>query len=333
MKNRQLLIVGIASVLTGCFGSGSSSSGTNNTSNTLTVVLDSTNAPIAARLSLRASTLAENFFGEMVNQIPSSVLDGIETRTEARVAGVRRVAIAQSRDIACSGGGKAIEAETDTSYTLTFENCAETEGEPAVEDQPAYSRTTLLNGTFSFIDSTMEGYSEAVTVAVDMRGEASDSEGEATYSTQRGSFVTGYSNTGNTVKDMNMTTRYWGKLSTVSTPHDFSIATTGFSIVEDYNTSQKTLAGNVSTTGVDEFGKPLLGGSFHIATVIPVNDDLTLGEYNITGANGSRIVTRLDPLGLYIEINGGEAKFEAWDDTPDYFAVTPVGARLAMSRR
>ena len=316
MQNKNLFVFGSLLILSGCFGGSSSGS---SSGNGLSVALTPENAATAAQLSMAAPKAVSGLLEGMIEDVPDEVFTDIEARTDNRAAGIAAAMAPTREEEACSHGGKVIVEESDTTFTITLENCTETESVAATDTTPAYSSTDISNGSITFSDSTMDGYPDAESVTIDLHESFTDTLGKEENSTEKGSFVTGYSDTGYAIKNMNMSTRYWGRDSVNSPVYDYTIAAQDFNVVIDATTDQQTFSGIVTATGTDEEGDAMLGGSFRVDTVAPINNDQTQGEYKITGAGNSSVITRLDPAGIYVEINGASVEFHAWDDVDDYF--------------
>lgn len=313
MRNKYILVFSSVLILTGC-GGGSSGSG-----NGLSVALTAENAARAAELSIAAPKAVSGLLEGMIEDVPSDVFTDIEARITSRAAGIATAMAPTREEEACTHGGKVIVEASDTTFTITMENCVETESVPATDTAPAYSSTSTSNGSITFTDGTMDGYPDAETVTINLTEATTDSLGKDEHSTESGSFATGYSDTGYAIKNMNMSTRYWGRDSATASTYDYTIIAQDFNVTVDGVTDQQRFSGTVTATGTDEDGDALLGGSFRIDTIAPVNNDQTQGEYRITGAGNSTVVTRLDPAGIYVEVNGASAEFHAWDDVGDYF--------------
>lgn len=316
MQNKYLFVFGSLLILSGCFGGSSSGS---SSGNGLSVALTPENAATAAQLSMAAPKAVSGLLEGMIEDVPDEVFTDIEARTDNRAAGIAAAMAPTREEEACSHGGKVIVEESDTTFTITLENCTETESVAATDTTPAYSSTDISNGSITFSDSTMDGYPDAESVTLNLQESFTDNMGKEENSTENGSFLTGYSDTGYAIKNMNISTRYWGKDSSTSPAYDYSITAQDFSVVVDGTTDQQTFSGIVTATGTDEAGDALLGGSFRIDTIAPINNDQTQGEYKITGAGNSTVLTRLDPAGIYVEVNGASAEFHAWDNVGDYF--------------
>ncbi|MDD5391487.1 MAG: hypothetical protein PHE17_00575 [Thiothrix sp.] len=313
MRKHRVLLYTAVFILSGCRGGSTASS------NGLTVTLSSSNAAKAAELSMTAPSAVMSFMEGFSSDIPTDVVTDIEARTTARQAGIAARMSASREEEACDGGGKIITDQTDTQFILTFENCTESENIAATDNTPAYSSTNITNGTITFADSTVDGYPEAEMVSFNLTDSSTTSDGEEEAITEQGSFITGYSDTGYIIKNMNMSISNRGRTST-GTNYNYSIATQDFSITVDGQAGTQTLMGKVTSHGTDESGEAMLEGTFMVETTSPVDFDQTMGEYKITGANASTVITRLDPAGIYVEINGESPTFYAWDDTDAYFS-------------
>lgn len=316
MKNKYFVICANAVVLSGCLGG---SSGGDAGGGSLLVSLTAENAARAAELSMAAPKAVSGLLEGMIEDVPDDAFTDIEARTASRMAGIAAAMTPTREEDACSHGGKVIVEENDTTFTITLENCTETESVLATDTTPAYSSTGISNGSITFADSSVEGYPDALAVTLDLQESFTDSVGKEEYSIEKGAFVTGYSDTGYAIKNMNISTHYWGKDSATAPTYDYTIAAQDFNVTVDGTTDQQHFSGVVSTTGTDETGDAMLGGSFRVDTVAPINDDQTQGEYKITGAGNSSVITRLDPGGIYVEVNGASAEFYGWDDIADYF--------------
>ncbi|HRJ51637.1 MAG TPA: hypothetical protein PLE99_02630 [Candidatus Thiothrix moscowensis] len=312
MKNTNVFVFSSLLILGGCFGGSGGGNG-------LSVALSAENAATAAQLSMAAPKAVSGLLEGMIEDVPDDVFTDIEARTANREAGIATAMAPTREEEACSHGGKVIVEENDTTFTIILENCTETESVPATDSTPAYSSTDISNGSITFSDSTMDGYPDAEKVTITLSESFTDSTGKEENSAENGSFFTGYSDTGYAIKNMNINTHYWGKESSSSPAYDYTIAAQDFSVLVDGTTDQQTFSGIVTATGMDEAGDALLGGSFRIDTITPINNDQTQGEYKITGAGNTTVVTRLDPAGIYVEVNGASAEFHAWSDIGDYF--------------
>ena len=306
-------ILGSILVLSGCLHGTSSSNDSG-----LFVSLTTANAARAAQLSIAAPKAVSGLLESMVEDVPDAVVTSIEARTANRTAGLVTAMEATREEEACSNGGKTIVEEKGTTFSITLENCTEIENTPATDTTPAYSSTSVSNGSITFSDSTMDGYPDAESVTLSLQESLTDNLGKQEYSTETGTFVTGYSDSGYAIKNMNINTRYWGKESANAISYDYSIAAKNFNVTVDDTIDQQSFSGIVTAIGTDKDGDTLLGGSFHVDTVAPINNDQTQGEYKIVGAGNSTVVTRLDPAGIFVEVNGASAEFHAWEDIADY---------------
>lgn len=308
------LILGSILILSGCLNS-SSNSGDNG----LSVLLTTANAASAAQLSIAAPKTVSGLLESLVEDVPDAVVTNIEARTANRTAGLVIAMEPTREEEACSNGGKTIIEENGTTFSITLENCTEIENTPATDTTPAYASTHISNGTITFSDSTMDGYPDAESVTLNLQESITDNFGKQEHSSETGAFVTGYNDSGYAIKNMNISTHYWGKESTTASTYDYNISAKNFNVTVDDSTDQQSFTGIVTATGTDKDGDSLLGGAFRVDTVIPINNDQTQGEYKISGARNSTVITRLDPEGIFVTVNGASAEFHAWEDIADYF--------------
>ncbi|MDX9988983.1 hypothetical protein, partial [Thiothrix unzii] len=137
MKNKNVFVFGSLLILSGCFGGSSGGNG-------LSVALTPENAATAAQLSMAAPKAVSGLLEGMIEDVPDEVFTDIEARTANRAAGIAAAMAATREEEACSHGGKVIVEESDTTFTITLENCTETESVPSTGDCKPNCVTALI---------------------------------------------------------------------------------------------------------------------------------------------------------------------------------------------